>query len=187
MMQKLWQKKLKLSYSKEVIDIVQFGSSIMESSKPNDIDIAVIFNKIPLKDQLNESQKIKKQIQSLSSIPVHVKSFDLYSLFDSSNFAKENILFYGKSILSGDYFSKHFGFSPKLQISYSLKNLEKKDKIRFNYLMNGKKGKYGLLRKYGGHLLNPGLIEIYPEFEDVFIEAIKEITSDFKVKKTFLI
>ena len=108
MMQKLWQKKLKLSYSKEVIDIVQFGSSVKENSKPNDIDIAVIFNKIPLKDQLNESQKIKKQIQSLSSIPIHVKSFDLYSLFDSANFAKEGILSYGKSIISGDYFSKNF-------------------------------------------------------------------------------
>ena len=52
--------------------------------------------------------------------------------------------------------------------------------------MNGKKGKYGLLRKYGGRLLNPGLIEIYPEFEDVFVEAVKEITFEFKVKKIFL-
>ena len=62
MTQKLWQKKLKLNYSKDVFDIVQFGSSVIEGEAPNDIDIAVIFNKIPLKDQLNQAQKIKIQI-----------------------------------------------------------------------------------------------------------------------------
>ena len=58
MMLKLWQKKLKLSYKKEVIDIVQFGSSVLEESEPKDIDIAVIFKKIPLKEQLEERQNI---------------------------------------------------------------------------------------------------------------------------------
>ena len=49
-MQKLWQTKLKLQYSKEVLDIVQFGSSVLEESNPKDIDIAVIFDKTPIKN-----------------------------------------------------------------------------------------------------------------------------------------
>jgi len=186
MMQKLLQKKLKLNYSKDVFDIVQFGSSIIEGRAPNDLDIAVIFYKIPLKDQLNQAQKIKKQIQENVDISVHVNSFDLYSLFDKSNFAKESVLF-GKSLISGNYFSERFGFNPRVQIAYSLKSFEKKDKVRFNYMLNGKGGAYGLLRKYNGVLLNPGLIEILPDYEEIFVKSIKKITSDFKSKKIFLL
>ncbi|MBS3163273.1 hypothetical protein J4427_01135 [Candidatus Woesearchaeota archaeon] len=183
MMHYLWQKKPKLNYSSDVFDIVQFGSSVMENSNPSDIDITVIFNKIPLKEQLEQSQSIKNQLQKFSDIPIHVKSYDLYSFFDESNFAKENILFYGKSIISGDYFSKKFGLNSKIQVYYSLINLKKKDKIRFNYMLNGKKGNYGLIKKYGGNLLKPGLIEIYPEHENVFIESIKKITDKFEIRR----
>jgi len=183
MTQKLWLKNLKLSYSKDVFDIVQFGSSVIEGKIPNDIDIAVIFNKIPLKDQLEQAQKIKKQIQGYTDVEIHIKSFDLYSLFDKSNFAKEDILYFGKSLIFRDYFAKKFGFLPRIQIFYSLKNLKKKDKIRFNYMLNGKKGKYGLLRKYNEKLLKPGFIEIFPEYEDVFIKSIKETTNNFDLKR----
>jgi len=183
MTQNLWQKKLKLNYSKDIFDIAQFGSSVIDRKKPNDIDIAIIFGKIPLKEQLNQAQEIKKQIQKHSEIPVHVTSFDLYSFFENSNFAKENILFLGKSLITGGNFSKNFGLSPVVQISYSLKNLKKKDKIRFNYMLNGKGGEYGLLRKYGGKIIAPGIIEIASENEGIFTESIKQITSIFKTKK----
>lgn len=96
MMLKLWQKKLKLKYNKEVIDIVQFGSSIFENSEPNDIDIVVIFKKIPLKEQLEERQNIKNQIQKKVELPVHMESFDFYSFFDKGNFAKQGIFFLWK-------------------------------------------------------------------------------------------
>jgi predicted nucleotidyltransferase len=186
MTHKIWQKKQKLNFSKDVIDIVQFGSSIVEDSNPNDIDIAVIFNKIPLKNQLLESQKIKRQLEKLSEIPIHINSFDFYSLFDKSNFAKDNLLFLGKSILSGDFFVKKFGLNPRVQIYYSLFNLDKKDKVRFNYMLNGRKGVYGLLRKYSGKLLKPGLIEILPEHEEVFVLGIKKFGIKFEVKRIFL-
>ena len=182
---RLWLKKFKLSYSGDVLDIVQFGSSVMEESKSNDVDIAVIFQKIPLSEQLNHAQDIKKQLQKISELPIHIKSFDMYNLFDSSNFAKENILSCGISLISKDFFSKRLGFASKIQISYSLKDLKKKDKIRFNYMLNGKKGKYGLLKKYGGELIRPGLIEVNPLFENIFADAIKKITSKFKAERVF--
>ena len=182
MMQNLWQKKLKLKYSKEVLDIVQFGSSIY-NEEPRDIDIAVLFSKIPLKEQLEQAQEIKRQLQKVLDNEVHITSFDFYSFFSRGNFAKEGILFYGRSILSGDYFAKKFGLEPRIQIVYSLKKLKKKDKVRFNYMLNGKKGKYGLLRKLSGKLVAPGIIEIMPEYEKLFVDSIKEIISDFKIKK----
>lgn len=187
MMQKLWLQKLKLNYNKkDVVDIIQFGSSVEDGKVPRDLDIAVIFNKIPIKEQLNQAQKIKEQLEKLTKIPIHINSFDLYNLFDNANFARDSILFYGKSVIWADDFSKRFGFSPKIQIYYSLKKLKKKDKIRFNYMLNGRSGEYGLLRKYGGELLKPGLIEVTPEFKNIFINSIKEFEVDFRIKKILI-
>jgi predicted nucleotidyltransferase len=185
-MQKLWQKKLKLNYSENVIDIVQFGSSILEASNPNDIDIAVIFKEIPVKEQIKESHDIKKQIEEMTELPVHTEFFDLTRLFDKSNFAREGILFYGKSLLNKANFSEIFGIIPKLRISYVLKDLYKKDKVKFNYLLNGKGGNYGLLKKYGGKIIYPGVVETFPENENLFIEKMKKITSKLSIEKAFI-
>jgi hypothetical protein len=185
-MQKLWQLKPKLNYKKDVIDIVQFGSSIYDEKKANDLDIAVIFQNIELKEQLEQAQQIKKQIQLLSELPVHINSFSYYSLLDSSNFAKENILINGKSIITGESFVKIFGLTPKIQIYYSLEKLKKKDKVRFNYMLNGRNGEYGLLRERKGKLLKPGLIEIDPENELFFKENINEFKIDYNVRRVFI-
>lgn len=185
MMSEIWQKKSKLTYSSDVVDIILFGSSVLDGPNPNDIDVAVIFNKIEVKKQLEESLRIKRQIEKLVSLPVHIKSFDYYSIFDKGNFSKEGILFYGKSLINNKYFSENFGLIPKLRISYSLIGLEKKDKIKFNYLLNGKGGNYGLLRKYGGKILSPGLIEIKPEHELIFLKEMKKLSSKVEVHKNF--
>ena len=182
-MQKLWQKNLGLHYSKSVIDIVQFGSTTEERKKPNDIDIAVIFKPIPLKQQLEEAQLIKKQLGGKSNLPIHINSFTMESLFDESNFAKENILFSGMSLLLQKPFVHRMGFSPQVQIGYVLKGLAKKEKIKCNYLLNGKGGKYGLLREYKGSLVKPGLIEIPPFAENIFVEELKKITSALTVQR----
>src|SRR3989338_6258390 len=117
-MQNMWLKKPALNYSKDILGIVQFGSSVIEGSKPNDVDIAVIFKCIPLKQQLEESQKIKKQLEKFSQLPVHIKSFDFYSFFNKGNFAKEDILFYGKNLISGDDFFPLFLFFFLIQIFF---------------------------------------------------------------------
>jgi len=186
MMQKLWQEKLKLKYSKEVFDIVQFGSSAIEGKEARDIDVAVIFNNLPLKKQIDEAYSLKKQLEKLTDKEIHISNYDLYSLFDANNFAREGIIFYGKSLISGHDFIGKFGLKPIIQISYSLLKLKKKDKVRFHYMLRGRKGKYGLLRKYGGKLIHPGLIEIAPEHENIFANSIKEIASEFVAKKILI-
>ena len=184
-MHKLWQKKLELNYSKNVQDIVQYGSSVIEDNDPNDIDIAVIYKKISLKDQLNESQKIKKQLQKYSELSIHIKSYDFYSLFNNSNFARESILLYGISLISKESFSKTFGLVPKIQISYNLIKFEKKEKVRFHYLLKGKKNNSGLLNKHKGKLLNPGLIEIDPKYEKIFVDSFNARKIKFQIYKIY--
>jgi len=184
-MHKQWLKNLKLNCSSNVLDIVQFGSSIFENSNPNDIDMAVIFEKIPIKEQLNEAQKIKQVLQKKTGLKIHINSYDLYSLFDKSNFAREGILFYGKSLITKQNFAQRFGLVPKIQIRYDLSNLEKRDKVRFNYALSGRGGNYGLLKKYGGNLIAPKIIEIEPEYEKIFVDRLKEITERIEIKKIF--
>lgn len=182
---KMWLEKPKLVYSKDILDIVQFGSSVIEGKESNDIDMAVIFKKIPLKEQLTQAQEIKKQLQKSSGLPIHISALDLNSLFDKSNFSREGLLIYGRSLISGRYFSENFGLIPKIQISYSLKSLKKKDKVRFHYMLKGRGGKYGLLKEHGGELINPGMIEILPEHEEIVINSVSKLTSEFKVQKIF--
>lgn len=185
MMHYLWLKKLALIYSEDIFDIVQFGSSLTEEKTPNDIDIVVIFKKSSLKDQLIESQKIKEQLQTHTDLPIHIKSFDFPSLLAPENFAKESI-FLGISLISCNYFSQKFGLTPRFQVSYDLHNLVKKEKVKFNYLLNGKGGKYGLLKKYGGELIAPGLIEISPERVYLFENEMKNSCKELKIKKIFV-
>ncbi len=181
------QKKLILKYNKEkILDIVQYGSSLTLEKSPNDIDIAVVFRNIPLKQQLEESQKIKSQLEPFFDKQIHIKAYDLDSFFDKGNFAKDSILFYGKSLVYGDYFSALFGILPKIIIKYNLAKFEKKQKIKFNYLLNGKGGEYGLLREYGGRLVAPGVIEIEPRHENIFLEAMKKLSPELIIEKIFI-
>jgi hypothetical protein len=159
---------------------------VQEESQPNDIDIAVIFQKVLLKEQLIEAQKIKRQLEKQEDLPIHIKAFDFYTLFDKANFAQEGILFYGKSLISQKNFAEQLNLIPKVQISYNLEHLVKKEKIKFNYLLQGKNKKYGILRKCNGKLIRPGLIEINPEWEKLIIIAIKEQIDSFKIRKIFL-
>lgn len=180
-MYKLWQKKQTLNYPNIVYDIIQFGSST-ESEDYNDIDIAIIFKNTPIKKQLEEAQKIKRQLEKITEKKIDIKTYDLYNFFEPNNFAKNNILLQGKSLITNNSFSEKLGLTPKTQISYELKDLEKKEKIRFHYLLQGKKETQGLLQKEGGKLINPGLIEIPPEKTKIFLEKMKKITNKIKTK-----
>ena len=185
-MQKIWLKNVKLNCSKNIIDVVQYGSSVIDEKEVRDVDVAVIFDKISIKEQLNEAQEIKNQLKKFTDKNIHINALDFYSLFDESNFAREGILFYGVSLLNGRRFAERYGLKPTIQIQYSLKKFSKKDKIRFNYLLSGRGGKYGLLREYGGQLIAPGIINISPEHELVFLNEIRKINLDVDVKKIFI-
>lgn len=180
-MYRLWQEKLDLDYP-NVIDMIQFGSSIRINSKPNDIDIAVIYEKISLDKQLSTSQKIKNYLKTKSDVPIDIHSFDIDSFFKDSNFSRKNILFYGKSLISGKYFANRFSLDPWIIIKYDLSNLEKKDKVRLNYHLSGKSGSYGMLKE-AGKIFSPGVVQIRPEYEDIIISKISEVTKDFKIER----
>ncbi len=180
-MPEVWLNKPELKYSQRVYDIVWFGSSLY-SREFNDVDVAVIYKSLPIKEQLIEGQKIKKQLEKFTNHKIDLINFDFYSLFDDSNFSREGIIFYGKSLIDNKFFSEKLGFRPLTLISYSLNKLNKSGKVRFHYLLKGKGGKYGLLRKYGGELIKPGLIRVNPLFEEFFLKEMSKEVKELRVE-----
>jgi len=170
-----------IEYPDTIYDIVQFGTSL-EKDKMSEVQIGIIFKACSKEEQMIMSQAIKEQMSNSLRIKVEVKSFDLYSFFEPSNFNEKNTLFNAKSLITSKYFFERFNFSPRTQINYKLDHLEKKDKIRFHYLLKGKKETKGLLEKNDGCLLGPGLIEIPPEKTNLFIEKMSKISNKLIVK-----
>lgn len=157
----------------QILHIVQFGSSIQMGKEPNDIDIVVIYKTIPLKEQLDISQKIKEELQEQTAIPIHINSATYQTLFDQSNFAKESML-RGIDLETKYFFAKKIGFIPKIHIFYSLQKFEKKDKVRFNYFLHGRKNTHGYLTKEKGSLIKPGFISLNPIYEYEFFNAVEK-------------
>lgn len=171
-MQKHLLKRPEQKFEK-VLDIIQFGSSILYDAEPNDIDIAVLYEQIPLKEQLITSQRIKKSFETQTSIPIHINSYSYQTLLDQGNFAKESIIS-GISLFSGDFFAKKLNLIPEIHIFYSLLKLDKAGKVRFNYFLHGKSGKGGFLTEEIGRLVKPGYVILNPLYEKVFFKKIKE-------------
>ncbi|MFT4326499.1 MAG: hypothetical protein ACMXYK_03290 [Candidatus Woesearchaeota archaeon] len=175
-------KKLKQTWT-NVLDIIQYGSSIQYGIEPKDIDIAVLCKEIPLKEQLNLQQEIKTFFEKQSAIPIHIKTFTLYSLFSEGNFAKQSIVL-GISLYTHDFFMNKYGFQPTLKVTYSLKGLEKKDKVTFNYFLQHKNK--GFLTISQGHIVSPGTIEFNPCYEKYFLEKVPSKIS-FDIQKNLMI
>ncbi|MFT4326236.1 MAG: hypothetical protein ACMXYK_01925 [Candidatus Woesearchaeota archaeon] len=162
--------KTVMSNLQDINYIVQYGSSLY-NDKPSDIDLAVFYTQIPLKEQLIKSQQIKKEVQKLTYIPIHIQSFTWNSFLTSHNFAKTGIL-QGIDVITQKEFSLYFDLQCSLHIQYNLQSLSKTEKIRFHYLLHGKQ-KNGLLQKVKGKLIAPGLIEIPIQHQQTLREKIQ--------------
>lgn len=151
---------------KTIFDIVVYGSSVKGKTKPNDIDVVVIFKEGSLKERLMKIQAIKKKIE----IPVDIKGILWEELFRPEFFARAGILLEGFSIFENKLFSSKLGFEGCTLFTYSLQNKSHTEKIKFNYVLRGR-NREGIIKKLEGYHKGPGVILIpiknSVEFEDV--------------------
>jgi len=149
-----------LKQNTELLDIVIFGSVARKKTKPNDIDIALIFkNKL----DKNLKQKLSKKIQKSHIIEIILKNIPKQSLW-------KTLLHEGISIKYNRKISNILGFNTKILLWYSLERLNKSQKVQFSYALKGRDGKSGLLKKYNGNYLGKGSIMIPVEADDEFRE-----------------
>ncbi len=155
---------------KTIFDIVLYGSAAKGKISPNDVDIAIIFREGTLKERLAKIQTIKKRISIEQKEKIDMKGILWEELFKESFFARSGILVDGISLLDGKPFAQKIGFISYSIFIYTLQNKSHTEKIKFNYILSGRKSK-GMIALLEGKRLASGVIQIPTqhslEFEDV--------------------
>ncbi len=168
-MLKQLQKRLILEkQNKAIFDIILYGSTAKGKSRPNDLDIAVIFRQSTLRERLDIIQQIKRKIEA--GRKVDIKGILWEELFQEEFFARSGLFLEGTSIFDSRPFAEKIGFSAYSLFVYNLKNKTHSLKVQFNYLMRGR-DKKGVLEMMQGKFISPGAV-IIPlahsmEFEEI--------------------
>lgn len=163
---------------KTIFDLLVYGSTVKGKTKPNDLDLMVIFRAGSLKERLRKIQLIKRKVTSFKSIDI--KGILWEELFQEDFFARSGVLLEGISLFDARPFAEKMGFSAYSLFTYSLKDKSHTAKVKFNYLLRGRNGP-GILEKFGGKHLSPGTVQIPLVKSLEFEEILQE--NNFQYKK----
>ncbi|MBI2668213.1 nucleotidyltransferase domain-containing protein [Candidatus Woesearchaeota archaeon] len=181
----LIEKKIKVWIRKmNVVDVLLFGSVVRGKSKPQDIDLCII-----LTDE--QESKALDLIDSLSKIPPKGLKVQINHLTERAFILGEDslvttLLFEGKSIRKGKKLAVRYGLKPTSFFQYSLAGFSNSERVRLHYALRGRAGSEGILAKFGGELVNDGLVSISVEQEDAFAEFLRSWNVEFKIRRVLV-
>jgi predicted nucleotidyltransferase len=167
--------------TKDIFDIVLYGSSVKSKEYPEDTDIAIIFFNKKLNERLEISQKFKDKIKNKIPDP-DVKGINLSDFMDASFFARQGIIIEGQSLLTNSPLSEKFGFEGYILFTYSLKNLNHNEKTKFTYSLIGRTGR-GMIEISEARPLGKGAFIVPIKKSVLFEDFLKEWKINFKSKK----
>ena len=170
MLKQLQRKLAKEKKDKSIFDIILYGSAVKGKSKPNDLDIAVVFRQGALRERLEKIQQIKRKIENGGKIDI--KGILLEELFREEFFARSGLFLEGISVFSSRPFAEKIGFSAYSLFVYSLKDKTHSQKVQFNYLLRGR-DKRGVLEMMEGKFVSPGAVIISPAHSVEFGEILQ--------------
>lgn len=157
---------------KAIFDIVLYGSALKGKESPRDIDIMVIFLEGLLKERLDKIQEIKFRIKKEMKQEIDIKQILLKELFSPAFLAKTGILLEGFSIFNDAPFSENLGFRSCALFWYNLDGLTHTQKVKFNYILAGRKTK-GIIEQLDGKRLVNGAVKVPMKNSIVFEEILK--------------
>ncbi len=163
---------------KTIFDIVVYGSLVKGKRRPADIDIAVIFRTGRLRERLAKVQDIKKVIKEER---IDVKGILLEELFQETFFARSGIFLEGISIFDGRPFAQRIDFAGSSLFSYTMRDKTHSEKVKFNYVLSGRKGA-GIVELLEGKHLAPGTIQVPMRQADEFEEVLRKHNITFNRK-----
>lgn len=131
--------------SKEILDIIIFGSTIRGKKTPKDLDIIILYRN---KEDEELSYKLKKILEK-ENVTTDITSKTYKGLFDNNFIAKEAILKEGYSIINKELLCKKLNYSSYILFKYNLNKLSKSKKISFYYSLYGRNGNKGMISKKG--------------------------------------
>ena len=174
--------KIKKFKTKEIFDILVYGSIVRGKDNPNDIDIVIFLNGIKsVNEKLELAEKLKSNLDSMD-LEVDVKAIDLSDLEDNSFIARQAILSEGYSLIDGKFLHEKFGFKAFAIFSYSLKNLTYSQKKMFYYALKGRREQKGLLELKGAKMLGDCVIEVPLTSSEEFKELFKGRGIEYKIE-----
>jgi len=164
----------------ELEDIVVFGSFVKGKTMPRDIDVCLIF-----KENVNLSHI--KEIQSKLGEKFHVSSLSVDNFFNKKHNLVQTLLFEGISAKSGKRLSEIYSLDSYGLYYYNISDMKKSDKVRFVYLLKGRKKEKGIVNEFNGKFLVDSCFMIPVEKDNEMLEIMNKWNVKFSRKRVLLI
>ena len=161
---------------KSVFDVVLFGSSIKDKSRPGDIDICLIFS-VGVKQ--TEIGRIAALFRGC-----HVEHLTLSELYKEPLW--QTILHEGYSLNQGKFMHEILGFRSNVLFTYNLENLSPVKKSMFSHAMFGRDGASGILGQSKGRVLGRGAIMAPVEGSERVREFLETWGVEYSVMKALV-
>jgi len=175
-----FKSEIKRFYQKNretVIDIVLFGSAVKGKTKPNDLDILLIFKS---KVILDLSYTLRKSLEKLG-FKAEITSRTYQGLFTPDFKAREAFLIEGYSLVQNKFISRGLGFNNFILFEYNLKSLNKSQRMMFYYALHGrKKTDSGILQKLDSKKFSENLILTPVAREELMKDFLNSWELDFQ-------
>jgi predicted nucleotidyltransferase len=165
---------------KEVADIFLFGSAIKGKEFPEDMDICVVFKQKVSNEVLLELEKILKEFK------VHISSLTVDNFFSKPHSLIKTMLVEGVSLINEKPFIQNFGFLSSALYSYNLSELKLSEKVKFIYLLKGRKNNEGIVKKFGGEWLADSCFIIPITKDSEMLAILKKWLIPFKRKEVLI-
>ena len=169
---------------KSIFDIIVYGSFVKGKENAKDVDIVVIFSEGTLRERLDKIHDIKNKLKHMGK-EIDIKQITLNKLFETDFFARTGILKEGISVFKDTQFSETLGFKSYSLFWYNLNGLTHTQKVRFNYILSGRKDMKGMIKELKGERLVSGAVKI-PILKSLEFEEILKANSVNYKKKDIL-
>lgn len=174
------KKKLKGIDLTDIADIFLFGSAVKGKEFPRDIDICVVFRKRGLEEKIRDIENRLKEFN------IHVSSLIVDNFFRKQHSLIKTLLVEGVSIFNKKSFIKNFGFSAYVLYSYDLSKLKSSEKVRFVYLLKGRKKESGIIKKINGEWIADSCFIIPIQKDSEMLSILKKWKIPFKRKEALI-
>lgn len=130
-------------HTKEVLDIILFGSSVKGKQRPKDIDLLLLFR---TREDLDVTYELRKKLKDFK-IETQVISKTYFQLFDKNFRAREAFLGEGFSLIKRQFISEGLGYSNIALFKYELKGFPQSKRMRLQYAFYGRDKKSGIVKE----------------------------------------